>query len=77
MREYKFRGWDEENKRMIYFGSINDLSYCDSGIYNIKNWGDTIYVDHCIKMQYIGKKDIKRKEVYESDIVDFKNRTIL
>lgn len=60
MREIKFRIWDEGVSKMYYEGTFTfDLQ---SGFMS----------QHKTCMQYTGLKDKNRKEIYEGDIVSFK-----
>jgi len=59
MREIKFRGWDEEGKRML---PPQDLS--TSRLY--LEWLGIIDVP---LMQYTGLKDKEGKDIYENDFV--------
>lgn len=54
----KFRAWDEDNRRML---SADYL--CETGL------GWVFNNDGFIPMQYIGRKDIHGREIYEGDIV--------
>lgn len=66
MEEIKFRAWDGENNRMVYW-TLNDL---------LCRFGEGEYKDDrkdCspffIWMQFIGLHDQVGKEIYEGDIV--------
>lgn len=58
MREFKFRAWDSDNKKMLEPFTIESL--CDGGWYDHPKW---------VVMQYTGLKDKNGKEVYEDDVV--------
>jgi len=60
----KFRAWDKEEKKMLYWEELVD-DY--RGEY-ASLWGQ----DHLIIMQYLGKKDKNGKEIYEKDFIKYK-----
>lgn len=61
MREIKFRAWDEEFNKYLEWDFINKIEGYD--LFNSPE-------NNLIVEQYIGRKDIKGKEVYDGDIVD-------
>ncbi len=65
MREIKFRAWDEEGKKMIYW-TLNDLLVRFNTSEYDGNDRPSALFDW---MQYTGLKDVNEKEVYEGDIV--------
>jgi uncharacterized phage protein (TIGR01671 family) len=71
MREYKFRVWDEEDKKMYYdMCFIPDWGFIKNG-YEDCPWTDTF--ESRIVMQYTELKDNDGKEIYESDILEYKH----
>jgi len=78
MREIKFRAWDKKNKKMLYPGNEwydiccgaveGVLAIPHSSVYDgvenkSKEW---------IPMQYTGHKDRNGREIYDSDIVEWR-----
>jgi len=71
MRDIKFRAWQIEEKKMLDDISTWTDDFTDMLNETFKMWKDEA-VDEgtgVILMQYIGRKDIDGKDLYEDDIV--------
>lgn len=79
MREIKFRAWDNQEKKMHYdVQNASDMEpigedFCSfERILNVTMEDDYGEIENTRRfevMQYIGKEDISKKEIYEGDIV--------
>ena len=64
MREFKFRVWDSYHQEMINWSKYKDELVSEDFINHGKG--------PLVVMQYTGLKDMKGKEIYEGDIVEFR-----
>ena len=75
MRDIKFRVWDNENKEMLEVQELDFEPTFYGGRIAIRTdqYNDYFDTEDMILMQYTGLKDKNEKEIYEGDIIKYKD----
>lgn len=76
LERFKFRAWDK-NEKIMYDPRILDDSFInDEGFYKSDGFVQTSpYFRNLILMQFTGRLDKSKKEIYEHDIIKYDNGT--
>lgn len=81
MSDISLRAYDLDNNKMYYDVIIAKLSIYKSCSYdkesNYYNFSDDNEIKNAKVMQYVGRKDINDKKIYESDIVEFTDKGLI
>jgi uncharacterized phage protein (TIGR01671 family) len=69
MRKIKFRAWDEEEKRFLYWDPSENSVFitCDDNNLDYSSWYDVMSAG--LAEQYTGIHDKNGEEIYEGDII--------
>jgi len=73
MRENKFRAWNKKERRLYSPFLLDDIGTDEFGLYIIceKDYMRGSWEDYII-MQYTGLKDKNGKEIYEGDVIKYR-----